>query len=203
MSEEILDASTADSDPIRQFSRWYARSMALDTVDPNAMTLATAAADGAPSARMVLLKSFDERGFVFFSSHESRKGRELAQNPLAALIFYWNTLRRQIRIEGTVEQLDAADVDAYFATRPRGSQIAAHASHQSAVVPDRQSLQRRFEQIAAEYDDEDIPRPEFWGGYRVVPAEIEFWEGRPDRLHDRLRYRRAGDGSWLMERLSP
>jgi pyridoxamine 5'-phosphate oxidase len=199
----MLDEAAVDPDPIRQFAAWYEEGSALDTVDPNAMALATATADGAPSARMVLLKSFDKRGFVFFTSYESRKGRELEGNPRAALIMYWNTLRRQIRIEGTVERVDDAEVDAYFATRPRGSQIAARASHQSTVIPDRRALEAGVERIAAEFQAADVPRPAFWGGYRVVPRSIEFWQGRPDRLHDRIRYRCTSDGTWLIERLSP
>jgi pyridoxamine 5'-phosphate oxidase len=203
MIDEALDESTVDPDPIRQFARWYAQGLAQGTLDANAMTLATASADGAPSARMVLLKCFEARGFVFFTSYESRKGMELEENPRAALILYWNTLHRQIRIEGTVARLDEAESDAYFATRPRGSQIAARASHQSAVLPDRQTLQQSVDDTEATCRDAQISRPEYWGGYRLSPSALEFWQGRRDRLHDRILYRRLDESPWLLERLSP
>jgi pyridoxamine 5'-phosphate oxidase len=177
--------------------------MALDTVDPDAMTLATCTAEGVPSARMVLLKGFDQQGFVFYTNLESRKGLELAENPRAALVLYWNTLRRQIRIEGTVERVSDGEADDYFTSRPRGSQIASRASRQSSVLANRGELETSVEREAVAYDGREIPRPTFWGGYRVRPSIIEFWQGRRDRLHDRIRYSRAGDGRWLIERLSP
>jgi pyridoxamine 5'-phosphate oxidase len=201
--EETLDESTVDPDPIRQFAGWYQAGMALDTVDPDAMTLATCTAHGVPSARMVLLKGFDRRGFVFYTNLESRKGLELAENPRAALVLYWNTLRRQIRIEGTVERVSDGEADDYFTSRPRGSQIASRASRQSSVLANRGELEASVEREAAASNGREIPRPAFWGGNRVRPSIIEFWQGRRDRLHDRIRYRLADDGRWLIERLSP
>ena len=167
------------------------------------MTLATATPDGRPSARMVLLKGVDARGFAFFTNYESRKGAELAANPRAALVFFWVQLERQVRVEGRVERLSAEESDAYFASRPEGSQLGAWASQQSAVLPDRGPLEARYEELRAQYEGQEVPRPTFWGGFRVVPETVEFWQGRVNRLHDRLRYRRQDDGSWVIERLSP
>jgi pyridoxamine 5'-phosphate oxidase len=152
---------------------------------------------------MVLLKGVDTRGFAFFTNYESRKGAELAVNPQAALVFFWVQLERQVRVEGRVERLTSNESDAYFATRPEGSQLGAWASQQSAVLPDRGPLEARYEELRAQYEGHEVPRPPFWGGYRVVPETVEFWQGRVNRLHDRLRYRRRGDGSWVIERLSP
>ena len=192
-----LRRADLDPDPLRQFDRWYTEAGAA-VATPEAMTLATAAPDGAPSARLVLLKSFDERGFVFFTSYESRKGAELEANPRAAVLFYWAPLGRQVRIEGTVERVSAEESDAYFASRPPGSRRGAAASRQSRPLADRAELDAA---VAALGDD--VPRPGWWGGYRVVPDEFEFWQGRESRLHDRLQYRRQPSGVWIRERLAP
>lgn len=193
---ELLE-DQLDADPLRQFARW--RDAAGGEL--GAVALATATPDGAPSLRMVLLKGADERGLTFFTNYDSRKGAELAANPRAALLAYWPGSGRQVRVEGEVTRLDAAESDAYFATRPAGSRVSAAASPQSAVVADRAELERRVADLRARHG-EDPPRPESWGSYRLVPAAWEFWQHREDRLHDRLRYRRDGT-SWLVERLAP
>jgi pyridoxamine 5'-phosphate oxidase len=196
-----LSEAAAAADPIAQFNRWFDDAVAADLRHPNAMTLATVD-DGRPSARVVLLKSVDEHGFVFFTNYESRKGRELAANPSAALLFFWSELERQVRVDGTAEKVSPDESDAYFATRPYGSQIGAWASAQSAPIPSREVLEARARDLDARYEGGPVPRPDHWGGYRVAPVEIEFWQGRANRLHDRLRYRLA-DGVWTRERLSP
>jgi pyridoxamine 5'-phosphate oxidase len=189
--------------PFQQFRTWLDEALAAQLPQPLGMTLATATADGQPSARMVLLRGFDERGFAFFTNYESRKAHELESNPRAALVFYWAELDRQVRIEGTVERTSAEESDAYFLTRPWGSRLGAWASPQSQVLAGREVLERRMEELAAQYREPEIARPPFWGGYRVVPTVIEFWQGQPNRLHDRLRYRRLEDNSWCLERLAP
>ena len=198
-----LNEEDFDPDPIRQFAAWFAEAEAAGVPEANAMTLATATRDGRPSARVVLLKGFDERGFVFYTNYESQKGRELADNPQAALTFYWPGLERQVRITGTVERVSREESRRYFESRPLGSRLGASLSRQSAVIPDRSVLEQEFVRLQTEYADGDVPLPPFWGGYRVNPTAIEFWQGRPSRLHDRLRYTRQPDGLWRIERLSP
>jgi pyridoxamine 5'-phosphate oxidase len=192
-----LCRSDLDPDPLRQFERWFADAAAAVRI-PEAMALATADSAGAPSARMVLLKEADERGLVFFTHYPSRKGRELEANPKAALLFYWDTLGRQVRVEGLVERVAPADSDAYFATRPASARLGANASRQSAVLESRAELERRV----AALEGSEAGRPEWWGGLRLRPESWEFWQHRASRLHDRFRYRRA-DGAWLIERLYP
>ena len=184
------------------FGRWFDDAVAAGLHEPNAMVVATADAEGRPSARMVLLKGVDERGFVFYTNSLSRKGAELAVNDACSLLFPWHPLERQVRIDGTARLLDRAAVAAYFARRPRGSQIGAHASHQSRPVADRAELQTAYDELTARFEGGDVPVPEEWGGYLVVPEAVEFWQGRPGRMHDRLVYRRAGDG-WTTARLAP
>jgi pyridoxamine 5'-phosphate oxidase len=191
------------ADPIAQFARWFQDALRAELPQPYAMTLATATPDGVPSARMVLLKDFDARGFTFYTNYESQKGVELAANPRAALVFYWAELARQVRISGEVHRLTPAESDAYWRTRPVGSRLGALASRQSQVIDGRAVLEARLQALMAEYATADIPRPPFWGGYRVVPQRVEFWHSRPNRLHDRLRYTRQADGRWQLERLSP
>lgn len=196
-----LDESVAGSVPLRQFERWFADAVKAKVPEPNAMTLATVGADGRPSTRVVLVKSFDERGVVFYTNYDSRKGRELAANPLAALQFHWVELERVVRIEGRVEKVSAEESDAYYAVRPLDSRLGAWASPQSQVIASRATLVANAAKAAAAHGL-NPPRPENWGGYLLVPDTWEFWQGRASRLHDRLRYRLV-DGSWVRERLAP
>ncbi len=198
----VLLESDVDRDPLVQFERWYEDAVRAGIRMPQAMALATASGDGAPSARMVLLKGLELGEFVFFTGYVSRKAGELAENPRAALLFYWDPLGRQVRVEGTVRRVSAAESDAYFATRPRGAQLAAVASRQSAVLSSREELDERVAELEERYAGDEVPRPEHWGGYRLAPELYEFWQHREDRAHDRLRYRREG-GDWILERLSP
>jgi pyridoxamine 5'-phosphate oxidase len=196
----LLESDMA-GDPITQFQRWFAAAQAAGVPEPNAMTVASVGVDGRPSARVVLLKGVDY-GFVFFTNYTSRKGHELEGQPFAALVFYWHAQHRQVRVEGRVEQVDAAESDAYFASRPPGSQIGAWASAQSQVIAGREALEQRYAALQQEYAGQAVPRPPHWGGFRVVPDVVEFWQGRPSRLHDRLCFRREA-ANWKLERLSP
>lgn len=206
-----LDESLVDADPLRQFSRWFEEAVSSGLREPNAMTLATADASGAPSARIVLLKGVDERGFAFFTNYGSQKGRELAENPKAALVFFWVELERQIRISGSVDKVTREESESYFATRPVKSRFGAAVSAQSSVIPSRQHLEKCLAELEGTYGESGPPCPEFWGGYRLRPETLEFWQGRRSRLHDRIRYRRSsgtdaaagGRPSWVIERLSP
>jgi pyridoxamine 5'-phosphate oxidase len=199
-----LDEADVSHDPFVEFARWFAEAQEAQLRDPNAMTLATATADGSPSARIVLLKAFDERGFVFFTDYRSRKGAELEANPRAALVFYWGELDRQVRITGGVALTSPEESERYFKSRPLGSRLGAWASHQSQVIPGRAALEADLREVEARYADGEVPLPDHWGGYRVVPDTIEFWQGRESRLHDRIRYvREKGGKGWKVERLSP
>ena len=197
-----LAETDVESNPILQFKKWFTEAVDSQIYEPNVMTLATANSDGKPSARIVLLKGFDEDGFVFFTNYDSDKGKDLAENPQASLVFFWAELERQVRIDGVVSKIDAEESTAYFHSRPAGSQIGASASPQSSVIPNRESLEEKVAQLSTEYKDKEIPRPLHWGGYLVEPTHIEFWQGRPSRLHDRLNYQLV-DGSWIINRLAP
>jgi pyridoxamine 5'-phosphate oxidase len=197
----LLETDVAAS-PLVQFQTWFDAAISAQLPEPNAMTLATVSQDGMPSARIVLLKGLDDRGFVFFTNYNSHKGQELIANPQAALVFLWTELERQVRVHGQVEQIAPAESDEYFYSRPVGSRLGAWASEQSAVIPDRALLDHRLAELEKEYADREVPRPEHWGGFRVIPTVIEFWQGRSSRLHDRLRYRLI-DGNWVIDRLAP
>ena len=199
-----LTEQNYETNPIVLFERWLLDANTTEGTELNAMTLSTATRDGRPSARVVLLKEVSEAGFVFYTNYSSRKAQELEQNPFAALTFYWPRLHRQVRVEGRVERVSRAASEAYFRTRPRGSQLGAWASHQSQVLPNRESLDQRMRELEAEYGpDREIPFPDFWGGYCLAADAIEFWQGRPNRLHDRLLYRRKDASTWKIVRLSP
>lgn len=196
-----LSAAAMSDDPFSEFEIWLSGVIAVDIAEPNAFVLATASPDGRPSARAVLMKEFSEEGLVFYTNLDSHKSRDLRANPRAAATFVWIPLHRQVRLEGEVIPVDDEVADAYFATRPRGAQIAAHASHQSEVVT-REELETRYEQLDSRFGNDPVPRPQHWGGWRLIPDLVEFWQGRPNRFHDRIRYRLDGD-TWVKERLSP
>ena len=200
--KSILTEKTVEHDPFKQFGIWYAEWLKTGTVNPDSVTLATSTADGNVSARTVLLKDYSHAGFVFFTNYDSKKGIQISQNPRAALLFYWPGSGRQVRIEGVVEKISAAESDEYFITRPRESQIGAWASEQSRVLPDRTHLENRVEFFKNKFSDNPVPRPSHWGGFRLVPVWIEFWQEGEFRLHDRIIYTKQ-DGSWVIERLSP
>lgn len=202
-SRSELSKASVDPDPLKQFERWLHEAIEAELPEPNAMTLATVKADGSPAARAVLLKGLEASGFVFFTNYLSDKGTQLAANPQAALLFLWLELERQVRIEGHISVISPEESEAYFRTRPRDSQLGALASQQSRVVANRRILEQRFEELDRRYAGVEIPMPAHWGGYRLVPMMLEFWQGRPSRLHDRLRYCLQPDGDWLLERLEP
>jgi pyridoxamine 5'-phosphate oxidase len=202
-SSEILLESSVEADPIDQFDKWWKQAVDSKVEEPNAMTLATASNDGMPAARIVLLKGFDREGFFFFTNYKSFKAVQLEENPKACLVFFWKELERQVRITGLVKKASEKDSDAYFLSRPRASQVGAWASPQSQVIQSRAWLDEEYLRLAAAFDDKELKRPPHWGGYVVTPVIMEFWQGRPSRLHDRIQYTIQGNGSWKIERLAP
>lgn len=200
--QSLQEKDVADQ-PIAQFDRWWKDAMESELDEVNAMTLATADATGAPSARIVLLKGYDERGFVFFTNYNSKKGQDIAANPRVSLVFFWKELERQVNISGSIEKVSVAESDAYFQSRPVGSRIGAWCSPQSTVIADRQILEDNIAKYQAQFGDGPIPKPDHWGGYLVQPQSVEFWQGRSSRLHDRIKYRKNEQGLWIIERLAP
>ncbi|MFM9020059.1 MAG: pyridoxamine 5'-phosphate oxidase [Sediminibacterium sp.] len=200
---QTLDEAGVATDPIQQFGVWWQEALQSEIVEVNAMTLATANEQGVPSARIVLLKGYDERGFVFFSNYESKKAGDLQVNPVASLVFFWKELERQVRISGRVEKVTELESDQYFQSRPEGSRIGAWASPQSTVISSRGVIEEKVIALQASFEGKEIPRPLHWGGYRVVPSKIEFWQGRSNRLHDRIQYTIQSNGNWVIERLAP
>lgn len=202
-SQKVLTETSIHFDPIRQFEQWWQEAIDAAIDEVNAMTLATASADGVPSARIVLLKGFSRDGFVFFTNYESYKGKQLAENPRASLLFFWKELERQVRITGIVQKVSEEESSSYFHSRPRLSQIGAITSPQSTVIESREWLEKRYDELQTKLTEDAIQRPAHWGGYLVKPVEIEFWQGRPSRLHDRIEYSLLDDGNWKIERLAP
>ena len=202
-SHQSLSEKDADPNAIRQFEKWWHEAVNSKIDDVNAMTLATASVDGLPSARIILLKGFDEKGFLFFTNYESYKAQQLAENPKACLVFFWKELERQVRITGLIQKISSAESDAYFDSRPESSRIGAWASPQSRVIESREWLDEKFNELASSMSDTNIERPAYWGGYIVKPVVIEFWQGRPSRLHDRIQYTLEENGGWKIERLAP
>jgi pyridoxamine 5'-phosphate oxidase len=207
LRKEYRNASLSEQDvlkdPIQQFALWFDNALEAKVLEPNAMTLATASKKGIPSARIVLLKGFDPEGFIFYTNYESHKGKELKENPHAALVFFWHDLERQVRIEGKIKKVKAGESDLYFHSRPKESRLGAWASPQSQVIEDRQILEETFEELVSSYEHTEPPRPDFWGGYRLIPNKIEFWQGRPSRMHDRILFKKSAKGNWKVVRLAP
>ena len=199
---EPLSEVHSDANPMRQFAHWFEQVRDLEP-DPTAMALATASADSRPSVRTVLLKAIDDRGYIFYTNYESRKAREMEATGRASVLFFWRSVERQVRIDGTIERVSPAESDAYFETSPLDSRLSVYASKQSEPIPSRDVLEEAFERVKRTYGDGPVPRPDWWGGYRIVPDEFEFWQGRISRLHDRLRYSKQPDGTWTRERLAP
>ena len=202
-SSESLSEKDVAKDPIKQFGRWFKEAMEANIIEPNAMTLATTSIDRKPSARIVLMKGYEERGFLFYSNYLSAKGKEMAKNPVVALVFFWPELARQVRIEGTVEKLTKEESEKYFRTRPKASQIGAVVSPQSQIIEGRDSLEKSWKENETRYENRDIPKPAYWGGYIVKPQVVEFWQGRESRLHDRIVYKKADKQNWKIVRLAP
>jgi pyridoxamine-phosphate oxidase len=202
-SAATLSETAINSNPIKQFELWFNEAIEAKIHEPNAMTLATATTDGRPSARIVLLKGFDATGFSFYTNYLSRKGKEITKNPLGAITFFWGEMQRQVRIEGTIEKLSKEQSEKYFHSRPKGSQVSALASPQSQEITDRDVLESKTSQLEAEYADKEIPKPSYWGGYVLKPRLIEFWQGRPSRLHDRILYKKIDNKNWKKVRLAP
>ncbi|WP_295768382.1 pyridoxamine 5'-phosphate oxidase [uncultured Mucilaginibacter sp.] len=198
-----LHEADTHANPVKQFEAWFNEAVKAEIHEPNAMTLATSTHDGRPSARVVLLKGFDEKGFIFYTNYLSRKGKEIAKNPHAALVFFWGDLERQVRIEGTIEKLSKEQSEAYFHSRPVGSQIGAVASPQSQEIANRDALEKKWQQLEAEYEGKEVPKPAYWGGYVLKPQLVEFWQGRSSRLHDRILYKKADKNNWKKVRLAP
>lgn len=202
-SSATLSEQEINSNPLKQFDKWFNEALKAEVPEPNAMTLATATYDGRPSARIVLLKGYNADGFAFYTNYLSRKGKELTKNPLAALVFFWESLERQVRIEGTIEKLSREQSEAYFHSRPKGSQLGALASPQSQEINDRKMLDDKMQQLEAEYANKEVPKPSYWGGYIVKPRLIEFWQGRSNRMHDRIVYKKVDNKNWKIVRLAP
>lgn len=198
-----LNEEDVDQNPYLQFEKWFNEALKAKVVEPNAMTLATSQANGIPSARIVLLKEFTDEGFVFYTNYKSKKGNEIAESPYAALVFFWADLERQVRIEGVVERVSDDESAEYFKSRPRGSQLGALSSPQSKIITNRKFLEEKLEELTKKYEDKEIEKPDYWGGYRVIPNKIEFWQGRSNRLHDRILYVQEKDQTWKFERLAP